>query len=237
MKPGKIFVISTGPGSSDLITVRGARLLGQLDVLYVPAGKQGGESLALTIVRDYLVDDLVIRTRHFPMSKSQQEKTAAWDGIAEEMYQDTRQGLKVGFISLGDSMLFSTWVFLLERLQGKVEIEIVPGVTSFSAISAMAQFPMAMETQSMAVMACTADEVVLARALEQHDCVVLMKVYGRFEQIKQLLIRKNLLSHAVLVANVSLAEERCFTDLNQIADPAVLPYFSTILVNRRWSSC
>ena len=41
---GKLFAIGTGPGSSDLITVRAARLLANLDVLYAPAGRKGGDA-------------------------------------------------------------------------------------------------------------------------------------------------------------------------------------------------
>ena len=51
---GKLYALSTGPGAADLITVRAARILGQLDVLYAPAGRKGGDSLALSIVREYL---------------------------------------------------------------------------------------------------------------------------------------------------------------------------------------
>lgn len=36
VKKGKVWAIATGPGSSDLITVRAARQLGELDVLYAP---------------------------------------------------------------------------------------------------------------------------------------------------------------------------------------------------------
>lgn len=61
---GKLYAIGTGPGSSDLITVRAARLLGTLDVLYAPAGRRGGDSLALSIVREYRGRRL--SERHFP---------------------------------------------------------------------------------------------------------------------------------------------------------------------------
>lgn len=50
---GKLYALSSGPGAADLITVRAARILGQLDVLYAPAGRKGGDSLALSIVREY----------------------------------------------------------------------------------------------------------------------------------------------------------------------------------------
>lgn len=44
---GKLYALSSGPGAADLITVRAARILGQLDVLYAPAGRKGGDSPAL----------------------------------------------------------------------------------------------------------------------------------------------------------------------------------------------
>lgn len=37
---GKLYALSSGPGAADLITVRAARILGQLDVLYAPAGRK-----------------------------------------------------------------------------------------------------------------------------------------------------------------------------------------------------
>ena len=46
---GKLYALSTGPGAADLITVRAARVLGKLDILYAPAGRKGGDSLALSI--------------------------------------------------------------------------------------------------------------------------------------------------------------------------------------------
>ncbi|MFQ5728433.1 MAG: SAM-dependent methyltransferase, partial [Salmonella enterica] len=45
---GKLYALSTGPGAPDLITVRAARILGSLDILYAPAGRKGGDSLALS---------------------------------------------------------------------------------------------------------------------------------------------------------------------------------------------
>ncbi len=42
----------------------------------------------------------------------------------------------------GDAMLFSTWVFLLQRIGCPEWLEIVPGVTSFAAIAARAKTPL-----------------------------------------------------------------------------------------------
>ena len=231
---GKLYAIGTGPGSSDLITVRAARLLGQLDLLYAPAGRRGGDSLALSIVREYLGEQVEVRERHFPMSTHDDEKEQVWDEVAEEMAREVAAGRQVGFVTLGDAMLFSTWVFLLQRIGCPDWLEIVPGVTSFAAIAARAKTPLAMEQQSLAVISCTAPEADIAAALRQHDSLVLMKVYGRFARIKALLAQAGLLDAALMMSEATLPGEQCWRSLREVSDDQPLPYFSTILVNKQW---
>ncbi len=122
---GKLYALSSGPGAADLITVRAARILGQLDVLYAPAGRKGGDSLALSIVREYLGAHTEVRCCHFPMSADSAEKEAVWNDVAAALAQEVAAGRQVGFITLGDAMLFSTWVFLLQRIGCPEWLEIV----------------------------------------------------------------------------------------------------------------
>ncbi|MGK9172815.1 cobalt-factor II C(20)-methyltransferase [Yokenella regensburgei] len=231
---GMLYALGIGPGASDLLTVRAARILGKLDVLYAPAGRRGGDSLALSIVREYLGEHTEIRATHFPMSGDSAEKEAVWDEVAAALRAETLAGKQVGFITLGDAMLFSTWVFLLQRIGRPDWLEIVPGVTSFAAIAARTQIPLAMEQQSLAVVSCTAPEAEIRQALANHESLVLMKVYGRFARIKALLAEVGLLDKAIMMAEATLPAEQCWRELAQVQDDQALPYFSTILVNKQW---
>ena len=231
---GKLYALGIGPGASDLITVRAARILGKLDVLYAPAGRKGGDSLALSIVREYLGEQTEIRCTHFPMSADSAEKEAVWDEVAAALTAEAQAGKQVGFITLGDAMLFSTWVFLLQRIGRPDWLEIVPGVTSFAAIAAGSQIPLAMEQQSLAVVSCTAPEEEIRQALANHESLVLMKVYGRFARIKALLAEAGLLDKALMMAEATLPGEQCWQQLADVNDDQPLPYFSTILVNKQW---
>lgn len=231
---GRLYALGIGPGASDLLTVRAARILGKLDVLYAPAGRKGGDSLALSIVREYLGEQTEIHCTHFPMSADSAEKEAVWDEVAAALSAETEAGKQVGFITLGDAMLFSTWVFLLQRLGRPDWLEIVPGVTSFAAIAARTQTPLAMEQQSLAVVSCTAPEEEITQALANHDSLVLMKVYGRFARIKALLADAGLLDRALMMAEATLPGEQCWQRLAEVSDEQALPYFSTILVNKQW---
>lgn len=231
---GKLYALGIGPGASDLITVRAARILGKLDVLYAPAGRKGGDSLSLSIVREYLGEQTEIRCTHFPMSADSAEKEAVWDEVAAALTAEVQAGKQVGFITLGDAMLFSTWVFLLQRIGRPDWLEIVPGVTSFAAIAARSQIPLAMEQQSLAVVSCTAPEEEIRQALANHESLVLMKVYGRFARIKALLAEAGLLDKALMMAEATLPGEQCWQQLADVNDDQPLPYFSTILVNKQW---
>ena len=48
---GTLYVIGIGPGDPELLTLKAARILGQVGVICVPRGKEEGASLALSIVR------------------------------------------------------------------------------------------------------------------------------------------------------------------------------------------
>lgn len=231
---GKLFAIGTGPGSSDLLTVRAARCLAELDVLYAPAARKGGDSLALSIVREYLSDRIEIKQRHFPMTHDDDEKNRAWDAAADEIAADVEQGKLVGFISLGDVMLFSTWVSLLVRLRDRLPIEMIPGVTSFACIASRSRFPLAMEQQSLAIVSCTAPAEEIDRALATNSSLVLMKVSSNFAVVKALLAKHNLFEHAVLVSDASLKTELVCRDIRQLDETQKLSYFTTILVNKGW---
>ncbi|MDC9593768.1 cobalt-factor II C(20)-methyltransferase [Xenorhabdus sp. IM139775] len=241
---GKLYVMGVGPGASDLMTVRAARRLSELDVIYTPTGKKATQSLAHAIIEEYLSPETEVCTYHFLMKADIAAKEAVWDEVAQALREEVAHGRKVGFITLGDPMLFSTWVFLLQRLVAEENalpawLEIVPGISAFSAIAAASAMPLAMENQTLAVISCTASEAVLEQALLNHDCIVLMKVYSRFPRIRDLLHRHHLLEHALMMADATLPTEQYWRDLatlsgSEKAWKQELSYFSTILVNKHW---
>ena len=47
----KFYGIGTGPGDSSLLTVKAVDTLRNIDILYTPEAKKGGDSLALSIVK------------------------------------------------------------------------------------------------------------------------------------------------------------------------------------------
>ena len=231
----KFYGIGVGPGDSELLTVKAVNTLQKLDVLYVPQAKDGKKSTAHKIASPYIVPGIEIKERHFPMNYNIEEKSEAWDKISEEIENDVKSGKTTGFVTLGDPMVYSTYVYLLERLQGKIEIETVPGINSFINISSSNNFPLAMDSESLSVISCTDDYGYIEETVENFDSVVLMKVYKNFKKIIEILERNGLEGKFVMVSNSSMEDEERYTSIEEIKKLEKVPYFTTILINKKWN--
>lgn len=228
----KFYGIGTGPGDSSLVTVKAVNTLKNLDILYTPESKKGGESLALSIVDEYLPESLEIKSRHFPMNFNGTEKIQVWNSVSGEIVEDVKKGKNVGFVTLGDPMIYSTYVYVMERLMEHIEVETIPGISSFSNIASNQNFPLVMDTDPLIVIPCTMEEDKIDEALEKYDCLVLMKVYKKINMVIDKLKKHDLIDHAILVSNSSQDKEEVFTNLRDKHIDEKISYFSTILVNK-----
>ncbi|WP_251866375.1 cobalt-factor II C(20)-methyltransferase [Enterococcus malodoratus] len=226
----KFYGVGTGPGASDLLTIRGKKIIETVDCLYTPEPKKGGKSLALQIVSPYLKEGLTIKQRHFPMVNDWDEKRNAWNEIAEEIISDVKKGLNVVFVTLGDPMVYSTYSYLLERMIDQIETETVPGISSFCQISNNLQIPLVIDEESYAVLPATANEETIRTALEQLSTVILMKVSIALPKVLKLLTELNLLEQTILVSDSSMASEKIVIGLNELSEQDHLSYFSTMIV-------
>lgn len=228
----KFYGIGTGPGDSSLVTIKAVNTLKKIDILYTPESKKGGDSLALSIVKEYIPDDVEVKSRHFPMSCNGEDKIGAWEEVSKEIINDVKDGKDVGFITLGDPMIYSTYVYVMERIMDHVEVETIPGISSFSNIASNQNFPLVMDTDPLVVIPCTMEEEKIDEALEKYDCIVLMKIYKKINLILNKLRKHNLIDYAILVSNSSQEKEIVITNLREGEIDEKISYFSTILVNK-----
>lgn len=232
---GHFYGIGVGPGDESLLTTKAVETLKKIDVLYCPQAKSGGESTARNIASRFLKDDLTIKERHFPMNYNDSEKIKAWDRISDEICEDVSNGLEIGFITLGDPMIYSTYVYLLERVRGRIDISTIPGIPSFVNISSSTNFPLAMDKESMAVVSGTDSLEKISKVIDMFDSIVIMKANRRYKEIIDLLIEKNIDKNAIMVSNSSMESEKIHIDLNKAKEEDSMPYFTTIIVNKEYS--
>ena len=140
-KKGKLIGIGVGPGDTELVTLKAAKVLKSVPVVFSPKSSKEKESIALSIVRPILEERkdykrLMIVEPIFPMIENKKELEKIWTSASELISQYLNTGRDVAFITLGDPSIFSTYSYVQKRLIDKYEIETIPGITSFTACAA-----------------------------------------------------------------------------------------------------
>lgn len=225
------FGIGVGPGDSELLTVKAVNTIKKLDILYTPQAHQGGKSVAEKIAAPYLPTQLIVKRRHFPMIKDWTVKMQSWQKIANEVAEDVQQGNNVGFLTLGDPAIYSTFSYVAELLKDRVDVQTIAGISSFSQIAASLSIPLMLDNETLEVVPATADLNQLEKVIDLNDNVVIMKIATNFAAVYQLLAERNLLSKTTVVENASMENQQS----KVLADYSVntkLPYFSTALLKK-----
>jgi len=128
---GKVFLIGAGPGAADLITVRGARLLGQADV----------------VLHDALVTDDILalcpQALKISVGKRCGQHATTQQTINEHLIACAHRYRMVVRLKGGDPMLFGRADEELRALDSqRIPYEIVPGITAALAAASAAQRPL-----------------------------------------------------------------------------------------------
>lgn len=226
--------IGVGVGDSGMVTKKAIDVLGTLDILYVPAAKkQDDSSTAYKIVKDYVKGETEIKSRYFPMNYNTTELESAWNEIASEIIQDASLNKKVGFITIGDPMIYSTYIYLLKLLRGKIQITTIPGIASFLDIASKNNFPLVEGDDPLIILPATVGAEKLKKYIRGENSIVLMKVYKNFDEVVKLLVEENLENHSIVVSNSSKEEEIIYRNIKDVNKTDV-SYFTTILINKGW---
>ncbi|MCS7280185.1 MAG: precorrin-2 C(20)-methyltransferase [Desulfobacterota bacterium] len=232
---GKLFGVGIGPGDWELLTLKALRILKEVDVIFCPKGDEKGSSIARSIV-ERLVDsskefvDLV-----FPMTKDKEVLRNYWEGAAKRIFSEIEKGKNCAFITLGDPLIYSTYIYLLKTLRNlypTMEIETVPGVSAINAASAKAEIPLLQGDESMAIVPSNAKPKVFEYALKNFETVVIMKIGSKLENVLQRLKKMGLLDKAYLITRVGQDGERVIHGLSGLKKVGKEGYMSIIVVRK-----
>ncbi|USD39408.1 MULTISPECIES: precorrin-2 C(20)-methyltransferase [Ferrimonas] len=224
-KIGKIYAIGVGPGAGDLMTLRSLRLMQSLDVIAVPEKTQGqADSFAWAIARQELdLADMKGEPLYlwFPMSRDPAITVPAWEQAAESLVAQLQAGKDVGFITEGDPSVFSTWAYLQEELAERLpelEVEVVPAVSSITAVPAATTIPLADGEERFCVVPATYGIAMLPTLVEEFDTIILIKAGRMVQPLIEMLEPMGLLHCATYVSHASGANQQVYTDLRQVPD-------------------
>jgi precorrin-2/cobalt-factor-2 C20-methyltransferase len=237
MSAATLYGVGVGPGASDLLTLRALQVLRSVPVIALPRSSDFGASKAWEIVKPVL-GDVPNQQRlflTFPMNKDPERLRPAWDRAFDAIGARLEQGLNVAFATEGDPSLFSTFIYLAEeapRRWPNVRVEVVPGVSSITAVPAVTGIPLADGQERIAVLPGTYGLSDLGELLAKFDTIVLMKIGPELPRIVAELERAELLDRAVYVSRATMAEQRVVRDLREVADERG-DCFAMVVVSRK----
>lgn len=231
---GRLIGVSLGPGDPDLITRRAWAHLQRGDALWTyPIRSTKSESYALGIVQR---SGLALPAEHlallFPMTHDVEKLSRHWLRAAQAVLPVLQAGRDVLFLVEGDASTYATFGHLertLRALDGRIDIEIVPGVTSFHASCARLQVPFAEQDDTVAIVPAAYGVDMVERMLDDFDTLVLMKVKPLIDDLVALFERRGLLAHVCFVEKAGSPEERIVRDVLSLRGTTV-NYLSLMLV-------
>lgn len=230
--------VSLGPGSPDLITVRGLEALRSSDIIYYPVAVPGHESRCLTVLRHWGLEGAA---KPFSVDmKDRESAERSYGGVRNAVRADIGRGLRVAVVCEGCVSLYSTVFRVLGAggFHGGFQpsgfepdgFELVPGVSSPSAAAAEAGVCLALGGGGVAVVAGGLPEEVEA-AVERFETVVVLKPAPGIAP----LIRKKGLDF-VFCRDLGGESQLVTARPEDIAGDS-FPYFSLFIISKRLNKC
>lgn len=224
-----LFGIGVGPGDPELVTLKAARLIGELPVL-AHIGADGRPSRARAIASRLIRPGTLELAADMPMRCTADVARPVYDRLAGQISEAIEGGRMVGFLCEGDPLLYGSFVALLDRLGGRVPVTIVPGITSMAAAAARTQHVLASRDEVLTILPATASDSRLEAAMAAADSVAILKVGRHLPRIRALLAKHGLAAEARVVTELGGATEDVAYLRDLDADR--LPYFALILARR-----
>ena len=225
---GKLIGIGVGPGDTELLTLKAAKVLKTVPVVFSPKSAKEKESIALSIVRPILEERkdykrLMLVEPIFPMIEDKDELEKIWNSAAEMIAQYLDSGRDVAFITLGDTSVFSTYSYVQKRLIDRYEIETIPGITSFTACAAARNKALVEQNQILTVVPKIDDR--LEQILEYSDSIVLMKASRNTSDLEAKIEEKDRKKEIYSVQNCTRENEKMIEGISNEK-----PYLTTTII-------
>ncbi len=216
---GTFYGIGVGPGDPDLIPLKSVKILNKVQVIFAAASTKNDYSQAVAIAGPHLPEDVSVRLLPFPMTKVTKEKQASWRANAETIIAELEKGLDVAFLTLGDSMTYATYGYILKYIQmlaPHIAVVTVPGITSYQAAAARVNTPLVEGEESLLILSGVEGGDRLRQLSACAENVVFLKAYRNTGDITEALDEAGMLETSVCITNCGRENEEIIRDLKEL---------------------
>jgi precorrin-2/cobalt-factor-2 C20-methyltransferase len=232
---GTLYGLGVGPGDPELITVKAFRLLKECPVIAYPRKKRGAKSYALTITELYVnTEEKEMIGLTFPMTKDREALEMQWNKTVTSVWTFLQEGKDVAFVTEGDPMIYSTFIHLMRLMKERhpeVEVKSIPGISSINASASRLGIPLADGDEQIGIVPATDDYAQMRKAIEEHDCVVFIKVAKVIDLMLLVLRDLGLVNKAAVLTKVTSSEEMIWRQVEELAGRE-LEYLTLMVVRK-----
>jgi precorrin-2/cobalt-factor-2 C20-methyltransferase len=233
--PGRLWGVGVGPGDPELITLKAYRVIRDTDVIAWLAAT-GRPSNARRIVETHLragQEELPliypVTTETLPDGVVYADLLATfYDQSAKRIAELLDDGRDVAVLCEGDPFFYGSYMYLHNRLAGRYEQQVVPGVPGMLAGAAVLGTPLVGLNEVLSVLSGVLPADELQRRLARSEAVVIMKIGRHLAKVRDCVERAGLLERAWYVERATMTAERLLP--LAAADPGRAPYFSMVVI-------
>lgn len=232
---GRILCAGLGPGDPDLISVRSDRAIrAATDIAHFRKAGRAGQ--ARRIVEGMLRPDVVEHAMEYPVTTELPFDSPDYIEALARFYDEWASRLSelsktrdVVVLCEGDPFLYGSFMHLYTRLQGRAEVEVIPGIPGMVGCWWATGTPITWGDDVLTVMAGTLPEADLVAHMSRSDAIVVMKTGRNLPKIKRALAVTGRLDAAWLVERGTMPSQR-IARLVDVAEEDC-PYFAIVLVH------
>jgi precorrin-2/cobalt-factor-2 C20-methyltransferase len=233
-RKGRLYGVGVGPGDPELVTLKAARILTQVPVIFVPKKLEESTSNARSIIANLITGKQEVVELVLPMLKDKEQLTFHWQQAADNIWSHLASGKDCAFANLGDPLLYGSFIYIMDTLRQKhpeLDVEIIPGVSSITAAAANALLPLAVDDDKIAILSGQYEDNFIKETLGSFNTVVFLKIHKTFTHLVEILTELNMIEKCVYVKRSNMQNQEIITDLHKLRGKK-LDYFSILIVRR-----
>ena len=217
---GTLYGIGVGPGDPDLITLKAVKILNQVDTVFAAASTKNKHSLAVSIAGPHIPENAEIKMLRFPMTRDENKTRDAWREHSQTIIAELEKRKNAAFLTLGDSLTYSTYGYILRHIQDTaphITVLTVPGITSYQASAARLNTPLVEGEESLMVLSGAKGGDRLRNLAAKPENVVFLKAYRNVPDIKAAIDEIGDYPSSVGVRSCGQPNEEIVRDLEELS--------------------
>ncbi|MGN0335554.1 MAG: precorrin-2 C(20)-methyltransferase [Lachnospiraceae bacterium] len=225
---GILYGVGIGPGDPELLTLKAVRMIREADVIAVPGSvRENTTAYKITVQAVPEIKDKPFLELPWSMTKDREKLEAVYRAATEMVSEKLAEGKSVAFLTLGDPCVYSTYLYIHQRVQAMgYEAQIVSGIPSFCAAAARLNMGLVEKSEPLHVIPASYDSDLLK---DLSGTRVFMKSGTKIGKVKELLREQN--AEVTMVENCGMEGERVFRSVEEIPEDA--GYYSLIIAKER----